>query len=493
MKKIVIIGGGLGGLTSGALLAKAGFRVTLLEQHSIVGGCATVFKRGDFTCEVGLHEMDGLGERDSKVKIFNELGIFDSVDFVKIPQFFRAKLDDLDITIPHGIENVKRVLKEQFPKESIGIDNYFTKIDSISKSIHELSNLKKFINICKLPKNILNIVLNSKQNFGSFLDSIIKDEKLKTVLNSNLGYYHDDPYSLSLIYHAIPQYSYFEGGSWFIKGGSQNLSDALADIIIENGGDVIKRAKVTALKTKDSKITKVLFERKKESFELESDAVISNTSPQQTYSMLDRKFYDEKIDKLEIAPSLFTIYLGFNKNLKNIYPDNPYSSFFIENVEKQSDLNSKNIELKERVFSFVDYSKIDSGLTKNDKSFGVLCGIDYIDEWENLSKDEYRAKKDEIKESFLNRLEKHYPDIRNYIEYSELATAKTVKRYTLSESGTAYGFAQTPKQIINGFKIKSKKVKNLYFAGSWSEPASGFTGAIISGDMTSKKVKQDIC
>jgi all-trans-retinol 13,14-reductase len=57
---VIIIGGGLGGLTAGAKLAKEGNKVLLLEQHYIPGGCATVFKRKDFIMEVGLHEMDGL-------------------------------------------------------------------------------------------------------------------------------------------------------------------------------------------------------------------------------------------------------------------------------------------------------------------------------------------------------------------------------------------------------------------------------------------------
>jgi len=61
MKKITIIGAGLGGLTAGALLAQKNYKVTVLEQHNIVGGAATTFKRkGGFTCEVGLHEMDGV-------------------------------------------------------------------------------------------------------------------------------------------------------------------------------------------------------------------------------------------------------------------------------------------------------------------------------------------------------------------------------------------------------------------------------------------------
>ena len=58
---VIIIGGGLGGLTAGAKLAKEGKKVCLIEQHSIPGGCATTFKRKDFIMEVGLHEMDGLG------------------------------------------------------------------------------------------------------------------------------------------------------------------------------------------------------------------------------------------------------------------------------------------------------------------------------------------------------------------------------------------------------------------------------------------------
>ncbi len=78
----IIIGGGLGGLTAGAKLAKEGKKVLLLEQHDRPGGCATTFKRKEFTMEVGLHEMEGLYPRDKKMKMFEDLGLLERVKFL---------------------------------------------------------------------------------------------------------------------------------------------------------------------------------------------------------------------------------------------------------------------------------------------------------------------------------------------------------------------------------------------------------------------------
>ncbi|TVQ85298.1 MAG: FAD-dependent oxidoreductase, partial [Bacteroidetes bacterium] len=86
---IIIIGAGLGGLTAGAKLAKQGKKVLLIEQHDRPGGCATTFTRKDFTFEVGLHEMDGPGSRDLKVKIFRDLGLTDRVTLLDVPEFYR--------------------------------------------------------------------------------------------------------------------------------------------------------------------------------------------------------------------------------------------------------------------------------------------------------------------------------------------------------------------------------------------------------------------
>lgn len=80
---------------------------------------------------------------------------------------------------------------------------------------------------------------------GEFLDSIIKNEDLKLILLGNLGYFHDDPYTLSLAYYTIAQGSYFSNGASYIKGGSQQLSNHLAGFIKRHGGEVLLNHIVT--------------------------------------------------------------------------------------------------------------------------------------------------------------------------------------------------------------------------------------------------------
>ena len=130
---IIIIGAGLGGLTAGAKLAKEGKKVLLVEQHKRPGGCATTFKRKEFTFEVGLHEMDGIKDVDMKMKIFRELGVFEKVEFLTVPEFYRFINDRYQITIPHDIEKTKAILNKTFPGETSGIDSYFDQIINAKK------------------------------------------------------------------------------------------------------------------------------------------------------------------------------------------------------------------------------------------------------------------------------------------------------------------------------------------------------------------------
>ena len=240
---IIVIGGGLGGLTAGAKLAREGKKVLLIEQHSQPGGCATTFRRGDFTLEVGLHEMDGPSPRDMKTRIFRELEVTDNVEFVRVPEFYRFISNNVDITIPHDPEEAAGTLKKAFPSESEGIDAYFERILNPKRKPAEGETVQD-------------------TSLGEFLDSVTGNDDLKLVLLGNLGYFHDDPYSISLTYYSVAQGSYYNGGASFIKGGSQKLSDHLADFIRRNGGEVLLSHLVTGLVEESGRLTGVTYKKK---------------------------------------------------------------------------------------------------------------------------------------------------------------------------------------------------------------------------------------
>lgn len=145
-------------------------------------------------------------------------------------------------------------------------------------------------------------------------------------------------------------------------------------------------------------------------------------------------------------------------------------------------------DFSKRGFVFVDYSLIDSGLAPEGKAVGVICTFDYLSDWEHLSPEDYKAKKEEVAQTLIGRLDSLIPGIRDEIEYYEVGAAKTIKRYTLNPGGTPYGFAQIPRQAGRKRIRQRSPVENLYFASAWAMPGHGFTGTIVGGYMCAEDI-----
>ncbi len=467
----IIIGGGLGGLTAGAKLAKEGKKVLLLEQHDRPGGCATTFKRKEFTMEVGLHEMEGLYPRDNKLKMFEDLELLERVNFLELPEFYRFINGRQDIVIPHQVEEAKIVLKEAFPGEEEGIDAYFW----------HMANAKRVM------------VLNRNQpekNIGQFLDEIITNDDLKLVLLGNLGYYHDDPYTLSWYYYLSAQNSNYGGRANYIQGGSQKLSDALVDIIIENGGEVKLRQLVTRIDYAGNKPVGVTYSstRAKDNTPYSAraaDIIVNSALPSLADGLLskaDGKTLSAQLPGQKIGASLLTVYYGFNKALKEV-GNQHYATFVFDSaIKTQSDILPNNrSDFSTRSFTLVDYSQVDSGLAPEGKSVGAVCAIDYASDWENLTREEYLRMKADVADIITDRCEAFIPGFREAVEYVEVATSLSVKRFTLNPEGAVYGFAQLPNRNMD---YLSALPENIHIASAWGKLGGGFSGAFINGYRT---------
>jgi all-trans-retinol 13,14-reductase len=341
------------------------------------------------------------------------------------------------------------------------------------------------------------IALNMNRTLGGFLNSCFKSEQLKAILTANMAYYHDDPSSLSLLFFSVAQGGYFKGGSYYIQQGSQELSYYLASVIKENGGKILYEHLVTKIITENSRAIGVEYQSKENNKNLilrvYAETIIANAAiPIVANKLLtgdDACKMKKKIRNLENSCSFFIVFLVFKKPLKET--GNRYYSTFINNNENFKVSDWKDLHTKDfskRPFFFCDYSQIDARLSEDDKGQGVICCTDYIKNWENLSVDEYRAKKDKCAQDLIDQLDKSIPGTKENINYYEVGTPKTLERYILTPGGSVYGFAQTIKQAVpRRISVKSP-VKNLYFASAWSFPGGGFTGAIMSGYQCARSV-----
>jgi all-trans-retinol 13,14-reductase len=488
----IVIGGGLGGLSAGAILARQGKKVMLLEQHYIPGGCATTFKRKDFIMEVGLHAMDGhLISQNSQKSVLRFLGIHKTVKFEPLPEFFHIRNQHVDFIFPHGIEKAVESLVKVFPGDETGIRKLFKIMVGVQEELSKIPR-KKWRQILYLPLFPFlypHSVKASRTTVGKCLDKYIKSEELKLILQGNLLYYHDDPYSMSMAFFAKAQASFIHHGSYFIRGGSQKLSDALTEVIRNNKGTVLLGKKVTQILTEKGKAVGVsyrdAFSEVLDPVKIHAHHIIHSGAIPLVNDLLtgpEKARHAKKFDGLIPSCSLTCVYLGFRKEIRQL-PNIHYSTFIYgDDVHNLKDILPNNYgDWNKRTFVFVDYSQVDSGLAPGGKSVGVICAADKLSEWVDLDDHHYKKKKEEIAQILMGRLEKAIPGITELIEYYEVGTPSTIKRYTLNPFASPYGFAQIPQQSGRKRLAYQSPVKNLWLAGTWTFPGGGFTGAIVSG------------
>lgn len=496
----IVIGSGLGGLTCGATLSKKGKKVLVLEQHNLIGGCATCFPRKGMLVDAGLHELD-FGDRsvDQKHRIFDFIGLWDKIKLIKLPTAWTIKVGDKDYLIPHS--NTAEALKKMFPHEAKGIDKYFKMIHLQARKAYKFPFDMGFFEfflapLTTIPYHFYNFLTN--RTVGNVLDECIKDSQLKRILNINIVYYHHDPYKFIWSYHAIPQNNYYVQGM-YVKGGSQALSDGIASVITDAGGEVRTKADVTDILLDGNKAVGVRYldKKSKESVEVYADKIIANCDPATVYHKMlpqDRDYSkDLNLTKnCEITTSLISIYMVFNKKPNEIYPDMDYSTFICnpENFKKDfKDADCINTSYEDIDFVFVNYSRVDSGLSdREDRHLGVITTYGKYEDWDGLDKEAYKAKKAEVQKILEDRLWEAFPKLKEHLEHSELATPKTIERYIRTQKGTPYGYDQNRETFFGRERWMSHSVKNLYFASAFCNPGGGFTGALMSGYRTGRKI-----
>ena len=210
---VVVIGAGLGGLTAGAILARAGRKVLVIERSNSVGGAASSYKSGDLFVEGSLHETsDPHDPRDPKHRALTRAGVIDAVKWIPVGAFYEARGGPLGqpFLLPDNFDAARRALTERFPEARAGIDQLLEEMERIASAVGTLSQgsgaFRRPREALGALLKLLSAVPDWRLSLSQKLTRVFGDnEAVKCALAANLSYYHDDPAALWWVFFAIAQ------------------------------------------------------------------------------------------------------------------------------------------------------------------------------------------------------------------------------------------------------------------------------------------------
>jgi prolycopene isomerase len=490
---VVIVGGGLGGLSAARHLQERGYDVVVLEHHTKPGGYAHFFRSSGYRFEVALHALDGLGPGGWAKPMFETLNISETIDFNQLDPFYTVSFPDFDLVVSTDIDEYIDVVADVLPDERDGLRALFDAITRIGHDVGRLTMDRRSgikVNQMQMLERYPDMAMAFASNWEAFVSQYLTSQEAKAVVTTLWGYLGLPPSTLSAGQFALTLLSYFSAGAWYPTGGSGAMSFAIADAIEDAGGSVILRNTVTSIVPDGPQSVTVTTDK---GLVVQAKAVVSNASPASTAELLPEGTVDDhwmgRIESDAPALATFTVHLGVGRDLAAEGWD--HHEFF--------EMSGYDIEAEyEAIISgdfahagmiISNYSVIDPGCAPEGKSVIVLTALapwDHNDVWGTggdidgyQDNPRYIAAKEAVAAILIDRAAQRIPHLKESIEVMLIGTPLTNARYMLQPQGSIYGREQTVANMMNRAG-SSTPVPNLFLAGAWIG-GGGMTAAVASG------------
>ncbi|MEL7606509.1 MAG: phytoene desaturase family protein [Sedimentibacter saalensis] len=489
-KKAIIIGAGIGGLSSALRLLHNGYEVEIYEKENSIGGRVNIIETEDFTFDLTasiLMMPDVYKELFSYVNKNYE----DYLEFIEIDPIYRVfsggeHFVDFNTSISKLAKNLEAISKD----DSLG---YFKFISDVYEK-YLLAN-KFFLERSQdTPKDFFNLTTLSKAfkihtltNSYDFISDYIKNENIREYLAFQSMYVGISPYEGPNIYTLIPVVSQLYG-LWHLKGGMYSFVNAISKLIVEFGGIINTGANVEEIIFLNDRAIGI---RTPQSIE-KADIILCNADfPYAMKNLIKDEHYkndynDKKLSELKYSCSTFIIYLGLRKKYPQLSVHNIYLG---ENFKKNIESAFKgNLPESPTLYIYCP-SRIDDSMAKNEgECLNIMLRVPNLFfnkiTWDDVTINELSNKI--IKE--LKKI-KGLEDIEENIVYKNHLTPLDMERRFNAYGGTAFGLSTTLTQT-NYFRphFKSDKANNLFFVGNSLHPGPGVSLVLNSSKLVTEEI-----
>ncbi len=501
MKKVAIIGAGLGGLVAGNLLAKKGHEVTLYESHTAPGGYTAGFRRKGFYFEGGTLSLESSA---TFTKALEDIGVNDQVRLTRKRDRMLSPHFDFELT---SFAAFRESLAAAFPAEKKNLADYFAALNPLCDALRPFINrispvlftgprkalalipfLVKGGHLMRLWKTYQNVT--SAEFTGRFIPAGTPLYRFLV----RLGYADSSVIAMAgLFTSASDDY-------WCATDGFQQLADVLAAQFQKNGGDLRLATPVTRIVTRGGRAAGVEAGGALE----EADYIISSSDFKRTFTeLLDDPSLvpaDElgKIRTAAVSEGVFTVFLGLAMSGAELVGHMKLHGVLYGTYDRDYDpRDTKDPDLFAKTsVSLHSPSLINPALAPEGKSSLMLMTMapaGWQGRWGGGDRERYRELKRLAMDALITKAEAVVPGLRARIEVAEAATPLTYERYTGNTDGATSAWSWDPhKRFYEKGTLSlvvDTPIPNLFIGSCWASQIGGVPSAIGAGYMCARRIR----
>lgn len=483
MEKIVIIGGGIAGLTAGIYARLAGFEAEIYEKNSLPGGECMGWNRNGYHIDNCIHWLTGTRKGTDLYNAWKTVGaLTDDMEYAKVDSFFTSVLDGERVTLWADLDKTKEELIALSPDDKDEIEKFIQTVEFSRqcqlplKKPMEMFGIKDYIALGKEMADFPKVI----KEFGSIsLYDYSRRFKHPLIQRVLVDYLPKDycAYSFFVSYATIA-----DGNGNIPMGASLNMSLRMEKHFKDLGGKIYYEKPVSSISLGNKKATGVVLE---DGTEVKADYIIPAVDTSFLFNKLLPSNYMPKMLKTAYTQqNHYPINSGFQMAFSAPLSFNPGETVF-NSIEPT--IVGKNIydRLCLKVYNYDpifikgERCVIQTNIGQNADDFAY---------WKALSKEEYKQKKDELVSKITKQLTLVYPELEGNIEFLDCWTPLTYERYCNAYCGSYMSFTTIPggKQVNIDGRIKG--INNVFIAGQWTYSPGGLPVAVASGKFAVQRI-----
>lgn len=489
----IIIGSGIGGLVTATQLAAKGAKVLVLERYLIPGGSAGYFERQGYRFDVGASMIFGLGQKGTTNLLTRAL---DAVNvsqptIIDPVQIHYHLPNELDLKVDRNYDKFLQNLIAYFPHEEKGIRRFYNECQQVFNCLNKMDLLS-----LEEPRYLMRVFLQHPlaclglakylpQNVGDIARRYIKDPQLLKFIDMECYCWSVVPADMTPMINAGMVFSdRHYGGVNYPKGGVGQIAQKLVEGLEKAGGEINYQARVTKILTEKGQAVGVQLANGKV---FHGKRIVSNATRWDTFEKLlpaetipnNEKNWQQRYQK---SPSFLSLHMGVEASV--LPAGTECHHILLENWE--------NMAASAGTIFVSIPTLLDPDLAPAGYHIIHAFTPHWIDDWQKLSPSEYEAKKEQVAGEIIDRLEKIFPGLDAGLDYLEVGTPRTHRRFLGRVDGTYGPIPRRKLQGLLGMPFNRTAIPGLYCVGDSTFPGQGLNAVAFSGFACAHRIATDL-